>query len=258
MASVAIAAWTRVLVQLGAVGLAYWETHGGLAGFDRTFEPADVTFKRAVIHWQRRRSTDLNDFEDLQIVTHWLNITDDAPDSTWTDADYATVEAAVETFWTAIKGGYQSNLGLNQIRWYNGTLSAGVVGDAERVHLYGATPTWFIAGTSSSTSGLPPQSANVVTLRCHPSGHWGRMYLPAPAGAGCDTYGRYTQHGVLSAAAANLVVNGHANGIAQVVYSRTQSALLTPYAVSVDNTFDTIRRRRYDSWTARTITPAPA
>lgn len=187
--------------------------------------------------------------QDVCVTTHhFLNLTDDAPDDTWDAGDYGAVEAALATYFAALKIIWPTWLHVDQYRWYRDgpafhpTPAEG--NPADRVTEVD------IAGTLAAGSGvLPPQTAISVTEKTALRKRWGRYYLPAGATS------TSTQYGLLLEGTRDLVADAseafyntcRAADLIPVVFSPTTESSWSVDAIQVDDLFDVIRSRRWSS-----------
>src|SRR5436853_6418637 len=63
--------------------------------------------------------------DDAEFHFDFLNIPSRAPDDTWTDSDFSTLETAILAFWTTVKQYHSTGYALRELRWYRA--GAGVV-----------------------------------------------------------------------------------------------------------------------------------
>ena len=205
---------------------------------------------------------------------NFLKLTAGAPDAAWVSGDYATVENAFATWWTAMKVWYPATTTLVEYRWFKWGPDWDVEGTNPPNPATRSTAV-SVAGTGSTASGVaPPQIAVSVTLQHAIRKRWGRVYLPAPvlvpaAGAIFDANGRLTST-LYAACRSNMVTalnSCRAANLIPVVWSKHRSEYTsaisgahfdehaaTAYeitAVQVDNLADVVRRRRYDGPTVR-------
>jgi len=213
------------------------------------------------------RTSDAAVAEDDAVITfHFLKLSAGAPDGAWIAADFTAVEGALDTAWAAIKGFWQDNVTLDELRWYR-------AGPQRDVELGGTGRTGppvrvvdrNVAGTSTATIGLPSQCAASVTEQCSDPKAWGRFYLPAPASNAIGgKYGRFD--GSFAVALGNAFDTfyeaARTGGTPIVVYSvlkpvrptRTGGTLpaktaraLTVDQLQIDDIPDVIRSRRWET-----------
>jgi hypothetical protein len=179
----------------------------------------------------------------------FLNTTSGSPDDTWTAADYAALEAHLQTFWTGCGGYVKTGNRLTEFRWHRVGTGVSKPNPAERV-----TAISPMAGTASSSM---PQQACSITFRTAVRKSWGRTYLPLAGGSVIGTNGRPTNAAVdaIATAANLLVTNAAAADFHLVVVSKPLSSSLNVEHVEVDNVADVIRRRRWKSATYKKILP---
>lgn len=224
--------------------------------------------RKLQIRWQRTPPGGV--IEDVDVATfHFLKL-DGAgnPTITWVDADYTALETALDTWWTALKPAFYSTIALGQYRWYasgpDWDVTPAPYNPARRITERN------VAGTDA-TGSFPPQVAMSVTEKTASRPTWGRFYLPAPgqninavegliATATVDTIVAATVAMYNTARAANKipVVFTRARG----EYTRKDGTVLPPKAASahsvdsiqMDNVFDVIRSRRWETVTYRKVT----
>lgn len=209
------------------------------------------------------------------VTLHVAKLTAGVLDTNWLTADYTSIEAKLDTWWTAIKPYIANTTELIEYRWYKdgptqspADRAPGPANPAVRT----TARTSF--GTGTVASGLlPPEVAISVTFRTVLRKRWGRVYLPPPIPF--PSYTVITNEGRINSthcdnmrAAMVTMLNAiRAAGYLPVVWSRGRSSHLakdgstiaahtaTAYeitSVQVDNLFDTIRSRRYAGPTYRT------
>lgn len=226
----------------------------------------DYELRKLTASWTRIPTSGVPQ-DAAQCTFHFLNLTGGVPDATWTDADYTTVETAFDTYWNALKGAYFPETKLAELAWR---------ADGPDFRPFGASlsPTLRIvarsvAGTATTGTMLPPQCALSVTEvtestflaygvgvpgstpgtgRTQLRNRWGRFYLPAIASgvttdgrvgtAYCDAVSGATQTFYNTCVAADLI---------PVVYSPTNGHAYSVIEVHVDDIFDVIRSRRFET-----------
>jgi hypothetical protein len=255
--------WVRFLIYWGAAAGTdlLWQLYQGLTR-EQNVPPTEL--RRAMLVFDHPTAPLMG--EDARITTiDFLNVTDGAPDSSWTAADYNNVNARITTFWNEIKPYYSEKTRLREIRYYAIGPEIERSGPPRHVHVLNS-----LGGhTGAGSTPLPPQVAVTVTERTQSPGRWGRLYLPAPSVGQCqDGYLQAGPQGAIATAYANLV-NAHGEEeIVPVVTSKAKPARTTkkgstlpaqPWAamsisrVQVDNIFDVMRSRRYREGITREI-----
>lgn len=171
---------------------------------------------------------------------HYVNSTGGNIDTTWTSADYAAVESAIQAFWTGNPTYFSDSVRLVEHRWYAFGPEVIAPNPPSRVTTLG-TP---IAGTS--TGAFVRQVACTVTLRTALRRHWGRIYLPFVSSV-YVTDGQLTSGNVDSlttAARTMLLAAETSQGVVPVVWDRTRKLAYTVTGIEVDSVPDIQRRRR--------------
>lgn len=171
---------------------------------------------------------------------HWINLTAGEVDRTWTSADYAAVEGAVETFWTAMAALTPSEFRLVEHRWYAFGPQVFPPNPPSRVTTLG-TPK-----VGTATGGSPHQLSTTITLRTALRKHWGRFYYPLAA-AQLTAGGQLTTSNVDSfanAAKTKLMVTPSAQGVIPVVWDRNKKIAFGVTAIECDSVPDIQRPRR--------------
>lgn len=179
------------------------------------------------------------------VTTHidFINYTGGAVDSSWTSADFASLEARLTTFWGAINYLQPTTVKFKECRWY--PFGAGITGPNPAVRV---TPMGNVAGGVASTP--PQQMAMTCGLRTGLRKRWGRLYLPGPAPSAYAA--QFIASAYVDAVATSmnaLIVGAASNDFAVVVWSPTSSTAYIVEHVHVDNVPDVIRSRRPDKAT---------
>lgn len=250
MAIVPLGGFVRFVIMGGAAVWSNWDTISGL--FERAVEsPSTPIFGHYSTHvfemkdgsgaWTAR--------ERGQFGIHWVNVTGGDLDASWTSADFAAVESAVQTMWTALASKIPNDIRLVEHRWY--AYGPGVLPPNPPSRVTAVSP---MSGSFASSS-VPHQVASTVTLRTSLRRHWGRFYLPV--GGAVDftggTIGSTTVDSLAAAARTMLTAPGASQGIFPVVYDRNRHAALGVTEIEVDSTPDIIRRRRIRTTTYRKV-----
>jgi hypothetical protein len=232
-------AFYKIRIGWGGISLEASDGGGSSSAFDSTVDIATLPVtgvRRAMLVWDRVTSGITEDAATCSLA--FMNYTSGAPDDTWNDADYASIEGGIATWWAAIKSQVHPSHTLREVRWYK---IDGAVGDHPvlRVAAIGG------AGTSG-TSLLPLQVALSVTLKTPLRKRWGRIYLPGFSQTPNTTIGRPdgTFAQLIADSTATMLGSGKTQGIVPVVYSPTLRAVHSVTKVTVDDIWDVIRRRR--------------
>lgn len=156
------------------------------------------------------------------------------------DADKATVEGYLNTWWGTVKLYIAPTITLKEYRWHDYLNVMGKPGPAVRI------TTRNVVATGTASTPPPDQVAMTQTFRTAARRHWGRVYLPKPSRDLLTAYGRLTTTEVDTLAAATRTMFNSAAGAAVPPYvvSHKFGALLTINQLAMDNTPDVIRRRR--------------
>lgn len=183
-------------------------------------------------------------------TTHldYLNLTAGEPDDTWVDADFATLEGYIDTWWTALKPYVWSKCSLTQIRWYR--IGPGIAPPNPPVRI----TTRAVPGTNSTP--MAPQVSVTLTLKTGVRKEWGRLYLPHPGGNIADTTnGRIDSSimGTVATASDVLFKAAFAADFVPVVYGRARQKVYTVESLQIDDLFDVQRRRRWDRPLTRVV-----
>lgn len=198
------------------------------------------------------------------MTTHTFYCADD----TWPDAapaNYETAESVTDTFWNAVKPFYRDYVKLQEYRWYREDDLAPPWGPPARV-----TGRNLPGTVSAAMAQLPPQVAVAVTERTgleeRQAGrtvrHWGRFYMPAPSVNALGDDGKITPGFVnaLAAAVDTWYAGMEAAHLSPAVRITGWGGTTIPQSgwapvkeIAVDDLFDTIRRRRYETVTLRNV-----
>jgi hypothetical protein len=171
---------------------------------------------------------------------HYLNSTGGAVDTTWTSADFAAVETAVQAFHTSLAGSIDNSCRLVEHRWYPFGPDIVQPNPPSRVTTLG------VPKEGTATGAWVRQVASTVTLRTALRRHWGRFYLPL-------TTQMFTVDGQMSTGNVDNVANlartmllaaETSQGVVPVVWDRTRKQAYSVTAIEVDSVPDIIRRRR--------------
>jgi hypothetical protein len=236
-----IGPFMKAVITTAAAVYSNWDTIVGL--FDRHVEnPTDPIYGYYCQHiFEMKNSSGAFTTRERGLFgMHYVNTTGGDLDVTWTAADYASVESAVQAFWTSFASSISNDYRLVEHRWY--PYGPNVVPPSPPVRVTTlATP---ILGTS--TVAMPHQLACTATFRTALRRHWGRIYLPitswlsTPGGQGNST----AVNSVATAVRTMIMSPFTSNGIAPVVWDRQRKSALTVSALEVDSVPDVIRRRR--------------
>lgn len=236
-----------------------------LAQYTGSFELRELS-----VLWLRDPTS--SDPQDVAMCTfHLLNITAGAPDASWITADYTTCEARFDTWWTAIKPQYPPQTVLHEYVWRP---------DGPAFKPFGASlsPTLrrvakAVAGTEVSGMQLPPQVAVTVTERTaaqyvahdvegvgeQTRKRWGRFYLPPPTHLSLSNGRVHSAFRSAVSAATTTLYNGlRTDGFIPVMYSPTTGNAWSVDELAIDDVYDVIRSRRFDTVLARTVTATAA
>lgn len=219
--------------------------------------------------------------EDVAVTTHtFLKVTGGVASGTWTDpTDYAAVETAFGTLFTALKFYIPAHVHLDQYRWYIDNAALRLPDHAPNPAL--RVTEVDVAGTQSGAANLPPQIAVSVSEITASRKSWGRFYLPMTGAAGTDVNGRFSQSVSIADAVKTFYNSCRAAGLYPVVYApglpaRSSAAAKRAAArvgpgtvpeediaarsgviyevtsIQIDDLYDVIRSRRWDKPTVRT------
>ena len=211
--------------------------------------------------------------QDVALTTHhFLNLTAGVPDATWIGGDYDQVEGAFANMWAAIKPLFTADVVLHELRWY---------ADGPAFKPFGDDPSPMVRATTLNTPGtasaaymLPPQTSisvtEVTTARYstvaregRPSQlrhRWGRFYLPAPSTAALSAV--TAQGGRLAPAAQTTIADAvedfynacrTGSNLVPVMYSPTTGSSWSVDEVHVDDIFDVVRSRRFETPLSRAV-----
>lgn len=244
----AVGPWIRfVILTAQAVGeaAALYAQHYDQQKVDAAWEG-----RKLMCVWEKQTSS--GGALETQLTTHhFVNLTNDAPDDTWTDEDFLVVEDAWDVRWGQIKPVFPTSIKLKEFRWYRFGPAVSPPSPALRV-----VPR-DVPGTAA-THSLPPQVAISVTERTPLRKRWGRFYLPAPAESINSEYGRLDtgQPAAIADEISSLYQSCRDEDIIPVVWSPTTESAHSIQQVQVDDLFDVIRSRRYKTPAVRSRLPA--
>lgn len=155
--------------------------------------------------------------------------------------DKATVETALNTWWTSLKALISNQWSLVEYRWHDWAITEPLLGPADK------TTTLAVSGTAGTATRMPDQDAGTMTFVTPSRRHWGRVYLPGLAQANYDmSYGRFNSTNVdtVSGYWHTFLGSLASAGLEQVVPSRKYQALLSLSELHMDDVVDIVRRRR--------------
>jgi hypothetical protein len=211
--------------------------------------------------------------EDVRVCTfHSIKLVGGAPSASWDPADFISLDNAFTTWWTAMKVWCPPSIKWSAIKAYR----AGPNVLPPQIPTYESTKS--VPGTSASVTSMPPQVALSVTEKAGGKKNWGRFYFPAlstgGAGGGVSTVDGRPATVVTTALADATDALYEAARIALVpfvIYHKKLEAnrptgsppapsslperpaeAVTVESIQVDDVFDIIRRRRWESVTLRT------
>ena len=168
------------------------------------------------------------------------------------NSDMGIAEEEFGTFWGAINDLAHTSHHLREFRWYRLSTPAEPAGGPMRVNTQEAPS----AGTDANS--LPPQVSFNVTLETAFRKNWGRMCLPLTGRSGLASDGRALTSAVdtiADAAATMLNTIKGSSTFVPVIYSRPSGLTQDISGVRVDDTYDIIRRRRYEGVPYRALLP---
>lgn len=175
---------------------------------------------------------------------HWWWVPEEDPGET----EFAELETILDTFYggTTMRGYRSARSRLAGYRWViDNPDGSGPVGPSFRF------TSRAVVGTAAFDD-IPTQISIAVTEETSVRRRWGRFYLPFLSVNTTTQQGRI-QNAVCTniAAAAASMLTPTLSGWTPVVYGAPEPHLLGVDAVRVDNVFDVIRSRRYDTATFR-------
>lgn len=256
-------AWQRFLIKAGV------EVGGAIAAYlldDFTEGTSDnsveaVGWVRVQVCWSR--ATPTGTAEDLAMVTFDLvNLTGGAVDKTFTAGDFTAIDAALNTWLTAIRGWQSATHSCHSFRYYSMAFDP-PAWPARRFAISG--PPIHVT-TLTPVAGAGPNNAYqvsaTVTERTALAGHWGRIYIPGLGSSSFDGFGRILPGGrnVFRDATAALFATLRAADFYPVVPMTQHNkapafGLMGIQSISVDDIPDVQRRRRPKTVVARSVSP---
>lgn len=171
----------------------------------------------------------------------------------WTAASADLFHTNFQTMFNAIKAVFSTEVGPNEMRFYNVPATPGKYGDPVFIR------TNTVKGTDPAAATLPPQVAVTVTFQTAARRHWGRIYLGGLTYTTAVSDGRLTGATGISIGGAmkTFLTNLITNSMPIVVFNRKTWVPQTIVGLSVDDVFDVQRRRRYDAPVNRYQTTIP-
>ena len=243
--------WARALLQLAPLIPIFLQEALQYIGTlsDAAAEPAGE-WRKAQLVWQDVGNSDNAD--RMATTIDIANITGGQIDSSWTAADYTTVNTQIDLLahnWCSLA---QARLRHVETRYYR--MAYNPMGNAKPFAISGPPERVFpgtAVGSVAATSVMPNQVAMTHTEQTAYPRHWGRAYWPLPAQTTLDVMGHFTNaacdtlrnavrdcYGPLQDAEFFPVVP-----MTMALKTPTRG-LLTIDKLQVDNVPDVIRRRR--------------
>lgn len=226
--------WFNVDIHIDA-GTAADDVNAGVPAAEVKVQAANLRGRTVTLIWDGIGSGD--------IYSHFsfVNYTGGVVDDTWTAADFAAVEARLDTWWTGIKDNYGTALTWRGGRWHR--VGQGVTPPNPQVRA-------FVRAVPGSTGGgiVPPQVASTISFHTALRRQWGRTYLGPPAQIALQSNGRFTSTYANDIAdnTATLLEGCITDEFMPVVWSAKKQAMYGVRSIVVDDVPDTIRRRRFD------------
>lgn len=171
---------------------------------------------------------------------HYINTTGGDLDVTWTTADFAAVESAIQAYWISLAAWMTQDVQLVEHRWYGFGPGVFKPNPPIRVQAIAGTP-------AGSATGLEPhQIGETCTFRTPLRRHWGRIYLPLTKCVGDNggQIGTGTVDAVANGMRTAVTSMNTSQGILPVVYDRVRGSALGITAFEADSIPDVQRRRR--------------
>lgn len=172
-----------------------------------------------------------------------------------TDGTKASVETALDAWWTTCKTLYSDHIKLSEYIWrdYGADYPLGATGLSKPSPVNRRTSR-TVAGTGVGTT-LPDQTAMSVTFKTASRRHWGRVYLPPPQTAGLTQYSRFTSGYCDTVAGAFNTMFDTLTNLGTAVHPRVWSpkyrGMFSVAELHVDDVPDVIRSRRPKTRTYR-------
>lgn len=231
----------------------------------------DFEVRRVQIEWSLT-SEDLLD-EDVRVVTfHHVKLAGGLPSSDWQGPDFNALQDLYSAWWTRLLPWFNSHLIYTAIKFYRE--GPNIVPPQPPAYY---NDSYLIAGGAINTGMMPPQAAVTVTERAGTKKGWGRFYMPAPAMANgvmlsSSPYGRVSADYAQALLASTDTLYTAAKGVLlpHVVYrpylpagrknakgevimvggepiAERPANAQTVEELAVDDVWDVIRKRRYES-----------
>lgn len=235
------------------------------------------TFEMRKLMWRLSRTPATGGTEDVDVCTfHFLKVAAGSPVA-WTDStDLPALETLLGNYWGSLKANYSTFIHSDQYRWYKDGPAFYELRDGVYKPLLSGNPAIRVQevdvpGTSGITTVLPPQSAISVTEKTESRHNWGRWYLPAATSGICDAAGRIlaVTVGQMLGYAVTFYNAARAAGYQPVVWSiqkperpkkngdvlpEQPARAYEVLSLQMDDLFDVIRSRRWDTSVTKTNT----
>lgn len=209
--------------------------------------------------------------DDAVITFDFVNYTANAIDDTWDDNDYNSVAGHMVTYLQAWAPHMAANHSFTKIKAYAMQFNddwKDSPTDTDIKPFQDSGPPEYEATISipgSGAGGIPPQVSLSLSEQTPIRRHWGRHYLPFPAGTVLTSTGERISATVVDAVVEAAEVFYRASAIVElypVIPQQTHekkrvAALSHVTAVSMDDVPDIIRRRRPKFSLYRKVLPVP-
>ena len=249
-------------------------------GVGQVATPDDTAWRR--VNWRFTRATPAGTVEDVAMFGFdVVNMTGGDYDSSWTSADYAAVDGALNELWTTIRPLISGTHTLSEIQYHQRAfhpdlplgelvpqMQPGTNKEVNRFARSGPALHVLTKAEAGTNAGQPApyQVALSVSFRTAARRHWGRCYIPGATvtevGGGFGRFSSGTTQ-VVANAFAELASDLGANDFYIMVPStqndsKYATGLQSVHEIQVDDVPDVIRRRRPKQASLRSIgVPTP-
>lgn len=238
---------------------AYWDAQNWIDGtVQQDLDAAAVTGSQSTLKFSR--AVPAGYLEDLAMFTlRWtINAGPGAPMSRLDSSDTTRVHAALLTWWATVRSRIGDDWTLKEVEWrhFGADFPLGTTGLVKPGPPFLVQPVGT-AGTDAANARMPDQVALSITFRTASRKHWGRVYMGGLTSVSlADALKGHALASTvdLFSTAFQVLFNDLANDpriTYPVVWSPKYRGALSVNELSVDDTFDVIRRRRAKTPTYR-------
>lgn len=229
----------------------YWDTVTTVTGTSRAaLDPGVLKGSYVQVVFNRTEAAGVRENVALFDLHFSTNAGLGAAWSPLSDTTLASVETALDAWWTTVKPNYFPHWIMGGYIWrhFGADFPLGTTGLSKPSPIYRVT-TRSVAGSGTpGTNFVPDQVAASVTFRTASRRHWGRVYLPAPGPDRVTSFSRFSTTFCDAVAGAFDTLFQTVNGLPAethpVIWSSKHRGFFMVDTLATDDVPDVIRRRR--------------